>query len=370
MIIPRYLIREVVNTLLAVTIVLLLAFLCQQVVRYLNFVAIGKIPTNVLLLLVSFEVPYLLAFLLPLGLYLGILLAYGRLYANNEMAILHMCGFGYGRILRLTGFIAVLVAAVVLFLMIGVNPWVSAKRQQVMASDEATIHLVQTLIPGRFQVSPDGSHVMYVEKLSRDHNRAENVFLAQKKKNSTDSMEPVEQNPWMLVFANQGYQIKDKGTQEQYFVTAEGYRYEGTPGQNAYKIAQFKKYSVRIPQNDVHITHEEDETLSMFQLWQDYKNPKRAAEFQWRFSVTFSALLLALLAVPLSTVRPRQGRYLLLLPAVLVYIVYINLLIIARHWVEQGTVPITIGMWWVHGLMLLLVLTVTLLTTKPWMGKP
>ncbi len=366
MIIPRYLTREVINTLLAVTLVLLVAFLCQQVVRYLNYVAIGKIPTNVLLQLVSYETPYLLAILLPLGLYLGILLAYGRLYADNEMAILQMCGFNQHQLLRLTGMIALVIGAIVLFLMLVVNPWVSAKRQQVMSSDEATIHLVQTLIPGRFQVSPDGRHVMYVEKLSRDRSRAENVFLAQEKRDTTDS---AEQNSWALVLANEGYQVKDKESQDPFFVTADGYRYEGTPGQNAYKIVQFKKYWVRIPQNEVRPTHEEDETLSTSQLWHDYETPNRAAEFQWRFSMPLSTFLLALLAVSLSAVRPRQGRYMMLLPAVLVYIVYFNLLIIARRWVEQGTVPIFIGMWWVHGLLLLLVCIVVLMSSKPWTVK-
>jgi len=361
-IISRYLTREVVNTLFAITIVLLLAFLSQQMVRYLNYVAVGKIPTGILLTLVSFEVPYLLAVLLPLGLYLGILLAYGRLYADQEMSILQMCGFGNRRLMQLTLFVAAVVTVIILVLMLWINPLVSAKRQQLMKSDEATVHMVQTLIPGRFQASPDGRFVMYVESLSRDRKRAENVFLAQEKKNAADP----NRSAWMLVLADEGYQIKDKGTQESYFVTAGGYRYEGTPGQNDYKIVQFKKYAVHIPQNEMRATHEEDETLPTLQLWHDYDNPKRAAEFQWRFSIALSAFLLALLAVPMSAVRPRQGRYLMLLPAVLIYIIYINLLFIARHWVEQGTVPISIGMWWVHGVVMLFILMVMLMGSKRW----
>lgn len=352
MIIVRYLSREVFHTLLAITLVLLLAFLSQQVVRYLSYAAIGKIPTNVLLQLVSFEVPYLLALLLPLGLYLGILFAYGRLYSDNEMSILQMCGFGNRRLMRLTVFIAAMTSLVVLSLMLWVNPLISAKRQQVMASDAATLHLIQTLIPGRFQVSPDGRHVMYVEKLSRDHERAKNVFLAQEKQKTA----PTDQKAWTLVLAGQGYQIKDTDSQDQFFVTTDGYRYEGVPGQNDYNITQFKKYWVRIPPANVRVSHAENETLSTSELWQAYANPKRAAELQWRFSVAISTFLLALLAVPLSAVRPRQGRYLVFLPAILVYIVYINLLFIARHWVEQSVLPISIGIWWVHGLIVLLIL--------------
>jgi lipopolysaccharide export system permease protein len=367
-IIARYLTREVVYALLGVTIILLLALLSQQVVRYLNFVAVGKIPTNVLLQLVSFEVPYILSFLLPLGLYLGVLLVYSRMYIDNEMSILQMYGFGSRRLMRLTMMIAFVVALIVLVLMIWVNPIVSVKRQQVMASDEATVHLVQTLMPGRFQVSPDGRHVLYVEKLSRDHQRAENVFLAQEKKNS-DAANNDAQHSWMLVLAREGYQVKDKNSEDQFFVTEDGYRYEGTPGQNDYKIIQYKKYAIRIPENEVRVRNEENEELPMWQLWQDYSKPRKAAEFQWRISLAITTFLLAILAVPLSAVRPRQGRYLSLIPAVLVYIVYIQLLYIARHWVESGAVPISIGMWWVHGVMFLFILSVLILSSKQRVKK-
>ena len=351
MIITRYIAREVMAALFAVIAILLLAFLSQQLVRYLNYVAIGKIPTNVLLELVSFEVPYLLALLLPLGLYLGILLAYGRLYADNEMSILHLCGFNDRRIFRLTAMLALFVGGIVLILMLWVNPLVSAKRQHIMQSDEATLHLIETLMPGRFQVSPDGKHVIYAEKLSRDHQRAQNVFIAK----AVDRPDASERAMWTLVSAEQGFQMKDKAYKDPYFVTSDGYRYEGVPGQNDYKMIQFKKYGVRLPQNDMHSAHMQDEALPTQQLLQDYNNPKRAAEFQWRFSIGISAFLLALLAVPLSKVRPRHGRYLVLLPAILVYIVYVNLLFISRHWVEQGTLSIAIGMWWVHGFALLMI---------------
>jgi lipopolysaccharide export system permease protein len=360
-IIARYLTREVLSTLLALTTILLLAFLSQQVVRYLNFVAVGKIPTSVLLQLVSFEAPYILCFLLPLGLYLGILLVYGRLHVDNEMAILQMYGYSRPRLLRLTSLIAFVVASLVLVLMVGINPLVSVKRQQVMSSDEATTHLVQTLIPGRFQVSAGGNHVMYVEKLSRDHQRAENIFLAQQKKNNdVNATDP----DWMLVLADQGYQEKSKQSQDQFIIAQDGYRYEGRPGQNDYKIIRFKKYAVRIPESEAATTEGETETLSMPELWRDYETPKKAAEFQWRISLAITTFLLAILAVPMSTIRPRQGRFLALIPAVLIYVVYVDLLFIAKHWVTQGIVPISLGMWWVHGLMLLFILSVLLFNSN------
>lgn len=352
MIISRYLVREVVNSLLIITAILLLIFLCHQTVRYLNYVALGKIPIRVLLKLISFEIPNLFALLLPLGLYLGIMLAYGRLYVNNEMAILQMSGFNSRRLLQLTIIISLGITTVVLFLMLYVNPIVSLKRQQVMASDEAMLHLIETLIPGRFQASHDGHHIMYVEKLSRDKKRAQNVFLAQSKNDEDDE----KQNAWGLVVAKQGYQVKDKKMGTPFFVTTDGYRYEGVAGEKKYRITQFKKYQIRLPQNDVHITHQDTETLSVAQLWQAYDTPKAASELQWRFSIPISTLLLAFLAVPFSAMQPRKSRYLIIFPAILIYVVYVDMLFIARRWVEQEVVPIWAGIWWVHGLALLCIL--------------
>lgn len=350
MIITRYLTREVVNAMLAVTAILLLTFLCQQTVRYLNYAATGKVGTDVLFQLISYEIPYLLALLLPLGLYIGIILAYGRLYTDNEMAILHMSGFGPKRVMRLSLMIAVGVATFVLFLMLWVNPWISVKQQQIRDSGEMTMHLIQTLVPGRFEVSKDGSRVMYAETMSRDHERAGSVFTAQAKNNPHNPSQPL----WNLVVGEEGYQVSDKNGEGSFFVITNGYRYEGVPGQSDYKVVQFKKYAVRILQNTANSLHVEAETLSTSQLWQDYDVPKRAAELQWRFSISLSVVLLGLLGVYFSVVRPRKGRYAMLLPAILVYVVYVNLLFVARHWVEQKVVPISIGMWWVHALLIML----------------
>jgi lipopolysaccharide export system permease protein len=366
MIIARYITKEIIYTLLSITIVLLLALLCQQGVRYLNYAAVGKIPTAVLLKLVSFEIPYILAFLFPLGLYLALLLTYSRLYAESEMVILQQYGYHHRQITLLSYSLALIVSGIVLCLMIWINPIISAKRHQIMTSDEATSHLVETLIPGRFQVSPDGRNVMYVEKLSNDHTRAENVFLAQEKKRTKAG---VEQRSWDLLLANEGYEMREGDSHEQFFVTTDGNRYEGTPGENDYKVIQFKKYAVRISQNDPHFVNQDIESLSLAELWQDYAIPKHAAELQWRISMGLSPLFLAGLALPFSMIRPRRSRYLALLPAILVYVIYVNLLYVARHWVAQEALSITIGMWWVQAVMLLFVFLVLFLSTQPWVKQ-
>ena len=202
MILSRYLARDILATLSAMMIILLLVFLGQQVVRYLNYIAVGKIPLNLLLTLVSFEVPYLLALLLPLALYLGILLALGRSRADREMMVMMLSGYRMTHLLRLVAVLSLMVFVVVFVLMLWVNPAISAKRQHLMEADPAMCHLIHTLMPGRFQVSADGQQVMYVEQLSRDHSRAKNIFIARALQDTTHKR-------WMVMRASTGQQIWD-----------------------------------------------------------------------------------------------------------------------------------------------------------------
>jgi lipopolysaccharide export system permease protein len=81
--------------------------------------------------------------------------------------------------------------------------------------------------------------------------------------------------------------------------------------------------------------------------------PDAQAELQWRQSTAVSALLLALLAVPLSRTQPRRGRYSKLMLAVVIYAVYYNLLGVARTGVEQQA---TQTLWWAPGLLLAIVI--------------
>jgi len=343
-IISRYLIKEVLSSLLGVTLVLLLIFLSNQLVRYLSYAASGKIASHLLLQLMGFEIPYLLALLLPLGLYLGIILAYGRLYADSEMTVLNACGLSINRLFAITSVLAAIVAAVVVMLMLWVNPLIIQEKGREIAQDT----VIDTLRPGRFQVIGDGRRVVYVEQISRNRQRANNLFIAEEQKKLNDTGRP----SWVVVSAASGYQAKNHDTHDNFIVSDQGYRYEGIPGQNEYKVIQFQKYAVRIPNATMSSGHQETEGIPSAQLWQDYKNPLKAAELQWRFSIGISVLVLMVLAIPLCKVRPRQGRYASLFPAMLIYIIYVNLLFVARNWVEIRIVPIYLGMWWVHVLVL------------------
>jgi lipopolysaccharide export system permease protein len=346
MIIRRYLNKEIFNTLLAVTLILMLVFLCQQTVRYLSYAASGKLASNILLPLLGFEVPYLLVLLLPLGLYLGMFLVYSRLYAESEMFVLNASGYGARRLLMMTLPLAAVIAVVVMALALWVNPWLASEKNRLIAKGMTEENILKNLTPGRFHVSSDGRRVIYVERISQRHKRAENLFIAEEKKLFREQL-PDQVNQ-VVVSAAQGFPHFDKVIGEHFVVAANGFRYEGVPGQKEYKIIQFKKYAVHIPEASFDSDRELQEGVPSWRLFKGYHKPNYAAELQWRCSLALAPLLLALLVLPLSRVRPRQSRYLMAIPVILIYSIYVNLLFVARHWVELGFIPSGIGMWWVH----------------------
>ena len=151
--------------------------------------------------------------------------------------------------------------------------------------------------------------------------------------------------------------MRDKRTTDRYIVATDGFRYEGLPGQNNYKLIKFSKYAVRIPDQGTTLQQFSQEAIPTQKLWNNYNNRLNKAELQWRISIPLSAFLLAILAVPLSKVKPRQGRYSYLFPAILIYVIYVNMLFVARDWMISTKWLNPPGMWWVHvGLMILILL--------------
>ena len=351
MIISRYLIKEVCYALFAITLVLLLVFLCNQLVRFLSYAASGKIAANVLLQVMGFEISFLLALLLPLGLYLAIIATYSRLYADNELGVMHSSGLSTQKLVYFTTRLALVVMAIVMILTLWINPYIARQKDKLISQGVASGNVINNLMPGRFQLSGDENRVFYVESIARNHQQAHNLFIAEKKKITPEGV-----NPWTVLSAEEGYQMVDPASKDKFVVAVNGYRYEGTPGQKAYKIIQFSKYAVRLPDQDIEVAHQAQAVIPTTVLWQHYfDNPRNASELQWRLSMPLSALLLALLAVSLSYVRPRQSRYAHVLPAILIYIIYVELLFTARDWIEQKTLPISLGLWWVHGVLIVFI---------------
>jgi lipopolysaccharide export system permease protein len=356
-IIFRYLSKEVLATLLATTLILLIIFISNQFVHYLSDAADGKITTQAVMKVMSLQVPLLLGYLLPLSLFLGLLLTLGRLCVDHEMVVLSSCGVSRTQLVTMIMMLATLVTGVVAWLMLSVEPKMQYYRAEILTNALATSTLGK-IMPGRFQQIGDSGRVFYAASIGKHREPMGQVFLAEKQ--STAGAER-----WDLVSADQANDM-NTAKNGHFILFKNGFRYVGAPGQVKFDIVKFDQYGIRLymPPEDFAARVEAMPTM---QLWHQTRNDRKAdAEFQWRIALPISVLVFALLAVPLSHVNPRKGKFAQMLPAILIYIVYANFMFVGRAWLEKGIVNRHFGLWWVDALLFVLALILLFVQSSWW----
>ncbi len=360
MIVFRYLSREVLVTLSAVSAVLLVIIMSGRFIKYLAQAASGMLDPSSLFLIMGFRLPGFLQVILPLGLFLGILLAYGRLYLESEMTVLSATGMSQQRLLGMTLVPATLVALVVAWLSFSLAPQ-GATQFSLLINKQDALTEFDTLVPGRFQSLRDGTRVTYTEELSEDRTRLAGVFISEKRISQDKSK---DRGISVLVAEKGRQEIRPDGN--RYLILENGYRYDGNPGQADYRAIKYETYGVLLPKPDVSDEVTDRDAIPTLDLIGKDDNRSRA-ELQWRVSLPILVFIVTLMAVPLSRVNPRQGRFLKLLPAILLYMGYLTILISVRGAMEKGKAFGALGVWWVHALFLLVGLG--LLYWEPWRLK-
>lgn len=351
MIIYRYLAKEIFSTLLAITGLLLLIFLSNQFIRYLAMAAAGQLSLQFVMRIMMLEIPNMLGLLLPLGTFLAIILAFGRMYADSEMTILAACGFSQRSLITCTLAISSVVAFLVAILSLNIGPYISADRVKLLTMG-ASVSAIDTLIPGRFQTLDNGRQVVYVTSLNRKNNQVKKIFNAEQ----VPEILPKRQgHDWLILTANQGQVVEHPEIGGRFFVAQQGQRYQGVAGEKDFQVAQFGEYGVKM--NFPAMQHNSSDTrgIKTSMLWPvNNKNHSYAAELQWRLSIPLSTLILAFIAVPLSNVKPRKGKYSKVLPAVLILVTYCNMMFVVRNWLRSDFISPFFGFWWLHGLFICL----------------
>jgi lipopolysaccharide export system permease protein len=347
LIVFRYLSREVLLTLSAVSAVLLVIIMSGRFIRYLGQAAQGLLDPGVLLLIMAYRIPGFLQLILPLGLFLGILLAYGRMYLDSEMTVLSATGMSPQRLFVYSLAPATLVALLAGWLSLGLAPQGVEHVARIINQQSAMTEL-DTLVPGRFQSMRNGSRVTYTEELSEDRSSLSGVFISETQLTRKGDK---ERGISVLVAESGRQEIQADGS--RYLILQNGYRYDGNPGQADYRAIKYDTYGVLLPKPEVAADVTEREAIPTRELM-DSSEPRMQSELQWRLSIPVLVFVVTLLAVPLSRVNPRQGRYLKLLPAILLYMAYLALLIGARGALDKQEIPAALGLWWVHGLFALI----------------
>jgi lipopolysaccharide export system permease protein len=345
MIFKKALQKELLSTAIVAFVVLFGIVMAQQIAYYIGIASKGRLASDAITTLLGFGMVRLLPMILSLSLFLTILMTLTRWHRDSEMVVWFSSGLGISAWVRPVLSFALPVVLVIAVLSLFITPWATHKsldfRDQLKSRDE-----LSTISPGVFKESNQADRVFFIESFDELGNVVKNIFV-----------QSTQHGNLGVIVASRGHR-ETHTNGDNFLVMESGRRYEGKPNTPELSSTSFERYGIRIEPAEIKQQVVNTQATDSFALFKQH-NSENIAELQWRLALPISAILLVLLAIPLSFVDPRSGRSANFMMAILVYIIYNNLLSITQAWLAQGKINAFIGLWPVH--ILFLILTIYLL---------
>ena len=314
MILRRYMTQQVAANTAIVLLFLMALMLGGRLIRYFGIAAEGRLDVGLLFAIIGYNIPTFLELILPLSFFIALMLVLGRMYVDQEMSVLFASGISRGRLTRL---MIPLITGLFVFQM-GISllakPWGLSNSKQIWQT-QSLGSLLDLVRPKTFISS--GNYHLYVDEFDKEKRELKNLYVVQQQ---TDKSGKIAKND-VIITATRAYQVPSKDTDSSMQLDLfQGRRYELGTNQANYNQASFEKYRITLekPASEK-ITETNVETQTTAKLLANTQKPEVKAELGYRFTMPWLIIIAAMLATPLAQVRPRQGRWLRLLPSVLIF---------------------------------------------------
>ena len=356
MILRRSFLDELANSAGGVFTVIFSIVLTVGLVGVLHETAGGSYDSSSVLEITLYTGLANLAPLMTASLFIAVLITLIRAWQDNEMIVWFSAGGRsfldwVGPVLKFVFPFAVLVAV----LSLSVSPWAKAQMEQ-SAREFQQRDDVSRIAPGRFIETNGGQRVFFIEEVSEDGNRVKNVFMSIR-----------EEDKETIVRAQSG-EIKRNALGDRFAVLYNGKRYDTGSGSDAsWRVIEFKTYELRLDTKTGPITGSSDVDQVPIQTLMEMDAARAKGQMLWRFTWPLAALILPLLAIPLSLTNVRAGRNFNLLAAALIFILYLNAVSIGVARVKTERLDWVAGLIWINGSFFLI--TVLLFVRRVWMQR-
>ncbi|WP_081261372.1 MULTISPECIES: LPS export ABC transporter permease LptF [Moraxella] len=343
-ILRRYITTQVASTTALVLGFLVIMLLGGRLIRYFGMAAEGGLNVGVLFRLIGYNLPYFLELILPLSFFIGLMLVFGRLYADHEMAVMNASGISRGRVARLLIPLVAVLMCVEGWVSMVAKPW-GVERATNIWQEQSVAQVFDLIRPQEFISS--GDYHLYVGEMGANREFLKDVIIIQMNPAQTNSAKPSQTAQRdSIIFAKSATHVENANGQIQLDLQ-QGRRYEVDPTSRQYSQIGFERYRITLsaerPEGTNHMRIEgvsTAELLSIIQGRSKRDNPQEAyAELGYRLSMPWLILLAILLATPLSYVRPRQGRWYKLVPAILIYVAGVLVVISLKDTIIKGKLP-------------------------------
>ncbi len=333
--------HELISSAGGVFVILVGIIIAQRAGNLIRLAARGILPNDAINTLLGFSMVRYMPMILSLTIFLAVLLTLTRWHRDSEMVVWFSSGLGLNKWIKPILTFAVPVIVAISLLSFWVMPWAVEKvedyRVQLKSRDD-----LSSINPGVFKESRNGERIYFIESFDELGNVVKNIFVQTTQHQKTG-----------VIVASQGSREKAQNG-DDFLVMEKGRRYEAKPNSAEVSTTEFERYAIRVETKEVAREPNDADAKSTEELLSTTSSADKA-ELQWRLAIPISALILVLLAIPLSFVDPRAGRSLNLIFALMIYVIYNNILSIFQAWITQGRLNANIGLWPVHAFFALMV---------------
>ncbi|HEX5960281.1 MAG TPA: LPS export ABC transporter permease LptF [Rhodanobacteraceae bacterium] len=339
-ILDRYILREYLFSAVAAIVVLLVIFTGSTFADIANQVATGRLPGSVMFTVLGLNLVNTLQALLPMGMFLGILLALGRMYRDSEMHVLSASGFGPRGLLKPSAIFAIGAAIVVALVALWLGPLAARTASATIEQANRSV-IAAGLEAGRFTNLAGGGGTLFANTVSPDGTRLGKLFV-ESERTGKDGTVTIS-----VVTADHGDLFHEGQEDNRFIALHDGHRYDIRLGQDNWRLMQFQRNDIALSQPDDDGDGSDPESLRTTASLVGDDDPAARAELQWRIAIPFGPLVLAMLALPLARQGPRASPVGRILIAVLAYLIIFNLMVLGKSFITSGKLAAPIGLWWV-----------------------
>ena len=316
---------EVLKSSLSILLIFFLLVVGSRVVGYFEQAAEGYIDPGIIMSVVALRFPDFITLLIPLSFFLGILITVSRLYAEREIYGFFSIGLAPIDLVRFLAPQAIIYFLITLILSLYVAPYTKALSQEMLSIDSFE-EQIEALQSKKLFSLKDGSGFIYVEDAEETSLKGVKLF------------QPNGDNSF-LVLADELI-VKENGNDlDLNFL--DGSLYKGIFSNSSQLVSTFGEFKLSLDGDVNQISG-----VSLSKIF-DYSSTSDSASLQWSISIPFTIIVLLFMGVYMGAVKPRQGRFSVILPGMLVYVTYLSLLIYGRESIADNPSS-GIGLWWVH----------------------
>jgi lipopolysaccharide export system permease protein len=327
--------KELARSFGATLVVLVTVVMTMTLIRTLGEAGRGVFNPADVMIVMGYTVLSNMPVILSLCLFLAVLSVLTRMFRDSEMVIWFGSGRGLTSLLRPLFRFAWPILVVITALAFLILPWALGRIEDMRDRYEKRGD-ISRIQPGQFQESANGERVFFIEKDASGKQAGNNVFIATHTPNKET-----------ITSARNGRIETIKG--EKFLILENGQRLEKVANKPDISVAEFKTYGAQVDADDQSarsfVPSGAKGTLELLQS----PNKVHLAELSWRAGLALAAINFVIIGLVTAGVNPRVGRTANLGFAFMVFVVYFNMLILGKSWIETGQVQVGVYLLTLHG---------------------